>query len=61
MTHTISVFDVVRIVSGSLPAGLKLGDEGTVVDLLAPDVFEVEFVDDDGRAYAIEPLRAEQL
>jgi hypothetical protein len=57
----VSLFDVVRVVGGDLPAGLHVGDEGTVVDLLALAVIEVEFIDHDGRAYAIEPLRAEQL
>lgn len=34
---------------------------GTVVEVLAPDVFEVEFSDDDGRTYAMLALRMEQL
>ena len=37
------------------------GEVGTVVEILAPDVFEVEFSDDDGRTYAELALRAEQL
>lgn len=31
---------------------LKRGEVGTVVEILAPDVYEVEFSDDDGQTYA---------
>jgi len=34
---------------------------GTVVEDLAPDVFEVEFSDDQGRAYATASLKNSQL
>jgi hypothetical protein len=45
-----------------LPArGLVRGQVGTVVELLAPGVFEVEFSGDDGRAYANLALRSDQL
>lgn len=38
-----------------------LAAAGTVVELLAPGVFEVEFSDDEGRTYAQLPLDANQL
>jgi hypothetical protein len=41
--------------------GLRRGQVGTVVDALAPDVFEVEFADDEGRAYAQLALADDQL
>jgi hypothetical protein len=41
--------------------GLVRGQVGTVVELLAPSVAEVEFCDDQGRAYAMAALRAEEL
>ena len=41
--------------------GLSRGQVGTVIESLAPGVFEVEFSDNDGRAYARVALRAEQL
>ena len=41
--------------------GLRRGQVGTVVELLAPDVFEVEFTDNEGRTYAQLPVRAEQM
>ena len=40
---------------------LKRGEVGTVVEILAPDVYEVEFSDDDGQTYAELALRSDQL
>jgi hypothetical protein len=40
---------------------LKTGEVGTVVEILAPDVYEVEFCDDDGQTYAELALRAGQI
>ena len=46
----------------NLPArNLLRGQVGAVVEILAPDVFEVEFTDNEGRAYATCPLRPSQL
>lgn len=45
-----------------LPAKrLKRGQVGTIVEELAPGVYEIEFSDDQGRTYASVALRAEQL
>jgi hypothetical protein len=41
--------------------GLVRGQVGTIVELLAPSVAEVEFSDDQGRAYAMVALRSEEL
>ncbi len=41
--------------------GLIRGQVGTIVETLAPDVYEVEFSDDDGRTYASLALRANQI
>jgi len=40
---------------------LQRGEVGAVVEILVPDVYEVEFCDDRGRAYAFASLHAEQL
>jgi hypothetical protein len=40
---------------------LKRGEVGAVVEVLAPDVYEVEFCDDQGRTYAFASLHAGQL
>ena len=45
-----------------LPAkGLKRGQVGTIVEDLAPGVYEVEFSDDQGRTYASAALHSDQL
>ena len=36
--------------------GLFRGQVGTIVEMLAPDVYEVEFSDDEGRMYAMQAL-----
>lgn len=61
MKDTIDILDVVAI-TGDLPErGLYRGQVGTVVEILAPGVFEVEFSDDEGRTYASISLKADQL
>jgi hypothetical protein len=41
--------------------GLLRGQVGTVVELLTPRVAEVEFLDDQGRTYAMAAMRFEEL
>ncbi len=41
--------------------GLVRGQVGTIVELLAPSVAEVEFSDDQGHTYAMIALRSEEL
>lgn len=40
---------------------LKRGQVGTILEVLAPEVFDVEFCDDQGRTYALLSLRSDQL
>lgn len=40
---------------------LVRGQVGTVVEELAPDVFLVDFCDDEGRTYALATMRADEL
>ncbi len=40
---------------------LVRGQVGTVVESWAPGVYEVEFCDDNGKAYAMVAVKAEQL
>jgi len=58
---TIQLLDVVALTEDLPERGLQRGQVGTVVEVLAPDVFEVEFSDQDGRTYAMLALRSEQL
>ena len=61
MTPTIQPLDVVALVADLPGQGLSRGQVGTVVETLAPGVFEVEFSDDQGRTYAQLALRDSQL
>ena len=61
MNDTIQVLDVIALLEDIADRGLRRGQVGTVVEELAPDVFEIEFSDDNGHTYAMLALRADQL
>ena len=58
---TIRLLDVVALVDDLPEHKLIRGQVGAVVEMLAPEVYEVEFTDEDGRAYASLALRTDQL
>ncbi|MBZ5563098.1 MAG: DUF4926 domain-containing protein [Acidobacteriia bacterium] len=58
---TLKPFDLVALLEDLPSRGLLRGQVGTVVEALAPDVFEVEFSDNEGRTYASLALRTDQL
>jgi hypothetical protein len=57
----IEIHSAVALVEDLPQEGLVRGQVGTVVEIWAPGVFEVEFSDDAGRGYAMVALKAEQL
>lgn len=57
----IKLLDTVALASDLPERKLKRGEVGTVVEILAPEVFEVEFSDDEGQTYAELALRGDQL
>jgi hypothetical protein len=57
----IRLLDVVALTDDVAEKSLVRGQVGTIVEVLSPDTFEVEFADDAGRAYAQLPLRTDQL
>jgi len=59
--RAIQVLDVVALTEDLAHRGLHRGQVGTIVEVLAPDTFEVEFSDNEGRTYATAPLRAAEL
>ena len=61
MNAQIRLLDVVALTEDIPDRGLLRGQVGTVVELLDPGAFEVEFVDNDGRTYAMLPLKSSQL
>lgn len=61
MKQGITPYDVVTLTEDIPQQGLVRGQVGTVVEQYAPDAFEVEFSDNDGRTYALLSLRSHQL
>jgi hypothetical protein len=57
----IELLSVVALLEDIPDKGLLRGQVGTVVETLAPGVFEVEFSDDNGQTDATRALRADQL
>jgi hypothetical protein len=57
----LQLLDVVAITTDLPDAGLVRGQVGTVVEVLRPGTYEIEFSDEDGRTYAQLPLREDQL
>ena len=57
----MKLLDVVALLKDLPELGLYRGQVGTIMEVYEPGVFEVEFSDVNGRAYAIETLNANQL
>lgn len=61
MSTEMHLLDVVALTDDMPDRGLRRGQVGTIVEILGPDMFEVEFADNDGRAYATLSLNAKKL
>lgn len=61
MNEPIELLDVVALADDLPDHRLVRGQVGTVVERVAPGVFDVEFSDDQGKTYALLPLEAHQL
>jgi len=61
MKDEIQLLDVVALTINLPEHNLRRGEIGTVVECYPDDAFEVEFVAQDGYAYALVTLRADQL
>jgi hypothetical protein len=59
--NSIQLLDVVALTADFPDQGLRRGQVGTIVEMLSPTVFEVEFSDDQGRAYAQQAVTENQL
>ena len=60
-TMSIQYLDVVALIEDLPDRGLSVGQVGTIAKILAPDVYEVDFIDDQGQTYAMLPLHHRQL
>jgi len=61
MSTAVQLLDVVSLREDLPERSLSCGQVGTVVESLAPNVFEVEFCDNAGRTYASLALQADQI
>lgn len=59
--NTVKLLDVVALTSDLPERKLQRGQVGTVVEKLAPNVYEVEFSDNEGRAFATLAVKEEKL
>ncbi|MEM8602956.1 MAG: DUF4926 domain-containing protein [Cyanobacteria bacterium P01_H01_bin.121] len=57
----MKLLEIVALVEDLPELNLYRGQVGTIVEVYADHLFEVEFVDGNGRTYALETLRAQQL
>jgi hypothetical protein len=59
--HEIELLSQVALLRDIPGKGLVRGQVGTIVEILSPSVAEVEFSDDQGRAYAMAALQADEM
>ena len=57
----VKLLDVVALLEDKPSQALAAGQVGTVVEILAPGVFEVKFLDSNGRTVALEELKRDEL
>lgn len=55
------LFAVIALLDDIPGANLRRGQVGTIVEHLGPDVYEVEFSDEEGRTYATAAVEASRL
>ena len=61
MVREPRLLETVALLQDLPDARLQRGQVGTVVEALAPGVYEVEFSDDRGRTYASQAVASSQL
>jgi hypothetical protein len=59
--HELELLAVVAVLKDIPGKGLVRGQVGTIVEILSPSVAEVEFSDDQGRAYAMASINADEM
>lgn len=59
--NEVKLLDVVALTEDLQSEGLRRGEVGTVVEKWGDGVFEVEFSDETGKAYAFAAVPAEKL
>ena len=57
----VKLLDVVALLVDKPAESLVSGHVGTVVEVFSPEVFEVEFLDPEGRTFALTELKRDEL
>ena len=57
----VKLSDVVALLVDKPEEGLGVGQVGTVVEVLAPDAYEVEFLDSKGETIALTELKRSEV
>ena len=57
----VKLLDVVALLANKPKEGLVAGHVGTVVEVFSPDVFEVEFLDSEGRTFSLTELNRKEI
>lgn len=57
----LKLLDVVAVLEDKPDRGLLSGQVGTVIEELGPGVFEIEFLDSNGRTIALAELTRDEL
>lgn len=60
-TEPVKLLDVVALLVDKPADSLVTGHVGTVVEVFSPEVFEVEFLDPEGRTFALTELKRDEL
>ena len=60
-TTPVKLLDVVALLADKPDEGLVVGQVGTVVEVLAPDVYEIEFLDSKGKSIAVTELKRPEV
>jgi hypothetical protein len=55
------LLDVVAMLVDRPQEGLAAGHVGTIVEVFSPEAFEVEFLDPEGRTFAVAELRRNEF
>ena len=61
MKEKINELDIIALLHDHPEKGLVAGNVGTVVEILATGVYEVEFSDDEGCTYAMAVLKEKEV
>ena len=61
MKTNLKLLDAVALTVDLPDHQLVAGQVGTIVEVLEPHIFEVEFSDDEGRSYALLAISSEML